>query len=95
VRQFNREYYCCTIFIYVAILPIAIGVDSIEIVFNFLGAVREILLTVILPCLLYVNLVKRENGPRYPHYYIAWVLLLLAVPFSFFSMVSTFRWVLF
>jgi hypothetical protein len=59
-------------------------------IFNFLGAICETLITVILPCFFYVMLIKKNDRPKFAHYYAAWVLLVLAVIFGIFSVVATF-----
>jgi amino acid permease len=90
IQKANKEYKIFTVCLYATMLINAAVLNSIDIIFNFLGAVCQSLMTIILPCLFYVTLVRRERQPRYLHFYVAWGLLIVVVPCSIVSVVATY-----
>jgi hypothetical protein len=76
--------------LYASAMIIAIFLNVQEVVFNFLGAVCETLITMIFPSLFYVMLIQNRNQPKLPQYFIAWALLIFSVPYSIFSVFCTF-----
>ena len=68
----------------------SIFLQNIELVFNFLGAVCETMVAVILPCLFYVMLVNREEQKKKFIYYIAILVLVFIIPYSIFSVIASY-----
>lgn len=68
----------------------SVVLQNIELVFNFLGAVCESLVSVILPCLFYVMLVRKEEQSKRFIYYLCIFVLILIIPYSIFSVVVSY-----
>lgn len=79
-----------TVLLYVVMLGASVLLQNIELVFNFLGAVCETMVAIILPCLFYVMLVNKEEQSRGLLYYVAILILLLIIPYSVFSVVVSY-----
>jgi len=70
------------------IVGVAVGVDSIEAVFNFIGAICSSSIGFLLPCFYYVMLIKKKKQPKTIKFYVSFVLLVVMTPYSLFSMVA-------
>jgi len=69
-------------------MAVALTVDSIEVVFNAIGAICSTSISIVLPCIFYIRLVVDGNNKRGWKYYLALVLTCLIVPYSIFSIIA-------
>ena len=68
----------------------SIFLESIELIFNFLGAICETLVEFLLPAIFYVMLILKEEQPKNFIYYFAVGLIIVIIPFSLFSVVASY-----
>ena len=73
-------------------IAIAITVEDIEKVFNFVGAIASNAIGYILPCVFYVLLINYKNKERNSKFYISAVLAVFFIPFGFFAIISKYIW---
>ena len=81
-------FYLYTLFVFAVIIGIAISVDDIEIVFNFIGAIASNAIGAILPCMFYYLLVKYKGKKITYRYHLAKVLFYFFIPFGIFSVIT-------
>ena len=77
-----------TLLIYAVVIGVAMGVDDIEIVYNAIGAICSTSIVVVLPCLFYVRLIKKNNKAKGLRYYSSWILMIVMTPYSIFSIIA-------
>ena len=70
------------------IAGVAISVDNIAVVFNFIGAVCSTSISVLLPCFFYFQLIRKKNKPRHELFYLTIILFSVMIPFALFSLVA-------
>lgn len=58
-KRANREYIIFTVLLYLVMVVASIFLDSIELIFNFLGAICETLVELLLPAIFYVMLIRK------------------------------------
>ena len=90
IKRANREYIIMTIALNVLMIVASIFLQNIELVFNFLGAVCETMVAIILPCLFYVMLINREEQEKRFIYYFAIFVLAFIIPYSIFSVIASY-----
>jgi amino acid permease len=64
------------------------GVDSIESVFNIIGAVCSTSVSILMPCFFYVMLIRMRKQATSLKYYIAIVLICVMAPYALFSIIA-------
>ena len=89
-KRESRQFLLFTLLLYLIIMGVAVTVDSIEAVFNVLGAISGTSLAVVMPGFFYVNLVRRKEKKKWCRWYVAWVLMGVMVPFAVFSIVANY-----
>lgn len=67
---------------------VALGVDSIESVFNVVGALCSSSVCVLLPCLFYFRLVVLKKQPKGWKYYLSIAMFAIIAPYCLFSIVA-------
>ena len=77
-----------TMILYAITMAVALTVDSIEIVFNAIGAICSTSISIVLPCVFYIRLVVQGGKARSWKYFLALVLTCLITPYAIFSMVA-------
>ncbi len=81
-------FYLYTLLVFAVIIGIAISVDDIEIVFNFIGAIASNAIGAILPCMFYYLLVKYKGKKITWRYHLSKVLFYFFIPFGIFSVIT-------
>ena len=74
--------------IYGITMAVALTVDSIEVVFNAIGAICSTSISIILPCIFYIRLIIDNKSPKGWKYYLALILTIIIAPYSIFSIIS-------
>ena len=64
------------------------GVESIESVFNIIGAICSTSVSILMPCFFYFKLIKMRKQPKNVKYYISIALVCIMTPYAIFSMVA-------
>lgn len=77
-----------TIGIYLAIVGVSVGVDSIESVFNVVGAVCSTSISTLLPCFFYVQLVRLRRQPKTWRFYLSAFIFCTMTPYALFSIIA-------
>jgi amino acid permease len=77
-----------TIGIYAVIVLASVLLESIESVFNLVGAVCSTSVSIFLPCFFYVKLTDMRKQPRGLKYYFSIVLFAVMAPYALFSIVA-------
>lgn len=77
-----------TLIIYLAIIGIGISVDSVEAVFNIVGAVCSTSIGMILPAYFYFILIVKKNKKFSLIFYLAILMFAVTIPFAIFAVVS-------
>ena len=81
-------FYIYSLLVFAVIIGIAISVDDIEIVFNFVGAIASNAIGAIFPCMFYYLLVKYKKKQITYSYHIAKVMFYFFIPFGMFSVIA-------
>ena len=74
--------------IYGITMAVALTVDSIEVVFNAIGSICSMSISVILPCVFYFRLVIDNKKRKGWKYYTALIVTCLMTPYSLFSIIA-------
>ena len=64
------------------------GVESIESVFNIIGAICSTSVSILMPCFFYFKLIQMRKQPKNVKYYISIALVCIMTPYAIFSMVA-------
>lgn len=81
-------FYLYSLLVFGVIIGIAISVDDIEVVFNFVGAIASNAIGAIFPCMFYYLLVKYKRKKITLSYHIAKVLFYFFIPFGIFAVIT-------
>ena len=87
-RKTYKQFLMWTVVIYLVIAVVGITAPSIESVFNIVGSISGTSLSILMPCFLYVSLVTRKNKQPNYKFYVAWTLVAIMLPYSFFAIVT-------
>ena len=77
-----------TLIIFAIAIGIAISVDSIESVFNYVGAISANTIGFVYPTLFYLTQINKKNKPKNINYVLSFVVFGFCVSMGLFSMVS-------
>lgn len=87
-KKARLHFVLYTVGIYLVIIGVSMGVDSIESVFNIIGAVCSTSVSILMPCFFYFQLINMRKQPKHITYYIAIVLLCIMGPYALFSIAA-------
>lgn len=87
-KKARLHFIAYTMGIYMVIIAVSIGVESIESVFNVIGAVCSTSISILLPGFFYVSLTRSRKQPKTFKYYFAIALSCVMGPYAIFSMLA-------
>ena len=87
-RKAKIWFIVYTMIIYAITMAVALTVDSIEVVFNAIGAICSTSISIILPCVFYIRLVVDSKKGKGWKYYLALLLTCIIAPYSIFSIIA-------
>ena len=87
-KKARYHFIAYTIGIYAVIILIALLVESIESVFNIIGAICSTSISILLPSFFYVRLIQIRKQPKTLKYYFSIVLFCVMAPYALFSIIA-------
>lgn len=87
-------FYISTLGLHLVISIISVFLNSIEDILNLIGAICENLIAIILPCIFYFMLIKKQNKPKRGLYYFTIILVCIIAPYGVFTIVANYVWYL-
>jgi amino acid permease len=90
LKRKNLQFYVTTLAIHVAVSTIAVFLNNIEDILNLIGAICENLIAIILPCLFYAMLLRKQRKPRTRTYYFTIAVVAVITPYGLFTIVANY-----
>lgn len=87
-RKVKLHFLAYTVVLYVTIVGVSLGIDSIEPVLNVVGALCSSSVCVMIPCLFYFRLVHLKNQKKGWKYYVSIAIFAIIAPYCLFSIVA-------
>lgn len=87
-KKARYHFIAYTIGIYAVIIGLSLALESIESVFNIIGAICSTSISILMPTFFYVKLTQMRKQPKTFKYYLSIVLFCVMGPYALFSIIA-------